>query len=243
MVDALSRKKVIAYINALSKVISDFNERIKHTAKHDATYGRLRQQVKEGGLRRELLRETLDAKWVGHPSEEMTLALLVRSYYWPKMGEDVQTYVKSCLVCQMDKTERKKAVGFSKYYVLYLLLKHVLRNKLLGHFWVELFKLLGSELKFSTANHSQTDRQTEMINALLKEYLRHYRSSTTGMNPFELAIGVQPRMPLEVAKQKVGNRVLLKLTPQIWKKTSSKIRQKGLIPKYDESFELSEDIP
>ena len=22
-----------------------------------------------------------------------------------------------------------------------------------GHFWVELFKLLGSELKFSTANH------------------------------------------------------------------------------------------
>ena len=135
MVDALSRKKVIAYINALSKVISDFNERIKHTAKHDATYGRLRQQVKEGvirrhwlegdllvakwgiwyvpvgGLRRELLRETLDAKWVGHPGEERTLVLLVRSYYWPKMGEDVQTYVKSCLVCQMDKTEKKKAVG------------------------------------------------------------------------------------------------------------------------------------
>ena len=27
------------------------------------------------------------------------------------MGEDVQAYVKSCLICQMDKTERKKAVG------------------------------------------------------------------------------------------------------------------------------------
>ena len=25
------------------------------------------------------------------------------------MGEDVQAYVKSCLVCQMDKIERKKA--------------------------------------------------------------------------------------------------------------------------------------
>ena len=91
------------------------------------------------------------------------------------------------------------------------------------------------------------------------------------MSPFELAIRVQPRMPLEVAKQKarrnspatyklaesrhemfdeapnslekaaiwikkyadrdrrslkyqVGNKVLLKLIPQIWKKISSKIR-------------------
>ncbi|KAL6348534.1 hypothetical protein AAG906_013154 [Vitis piasezkii] len=31
-----------------------------------------------------------------------------------------------------------------------------------------------------------------------------HRSSATGMSPFELAIGVQPRMPLEVAKQKAG---------------------------------------
>ena len=59
---------------------------------------------------------------------------------------------------------------------------------------------------------------------MLEEYLRHYvtatqnnwvdlmdtaqlcynlqRSSATGMSPFELDIGVQPRMLLEVAKQK-----------------------------------------
>ncbi|RVX03852.1 Transposon Tf2-2 polyprotein [Vitis vinifera] len=397
--DVLSRKELITYITALSEVISDFNEKIKHAAEQDAAYGRLRQQVKEGvirrywlegdllvakggrwyvpagGLRKELLRETHDAKWAGHPGEERTLALLARSYYWPKMGEEVQAYVKTCLVCQMDKTERKKAAGllqplpipekpwesismdfisgfpkvrdfksvfvvvdrFSKYAVFIpapdtcpaeeaakLFFSNVVKHfglprdivsdrdaRFTGKFWVELFKLLGSELKFSTANHPQTDGQTERINALLEEYLRHYvtatqknwvdlmdtaqlcynlqRSSATGMSPFELAIGVQPRMPLEVAKQKVGgnsptaykmaqsrqemldeardslekaarrmkkyadrdrrslefqvgDRVLLKLTPQIWKKISSKTRQRGLIPKYDGPFEVTKRI-
>ena len=97
------------------------------------------------------------------------------------------------------------------------------------------------------------------------------RSSATGMSPFELAIGVQPWIPLEVAKQRagrsnpatykmaqswqemfdeardslekvarrmkkyadrdcrplefqVGDKVPLKLTPQIWKKISNKTR-------------------
>ena len=206
------------------------------------------------------------------------------------MGEDVQAYVKSCLVCQMDKTERKKAAGllqplpipekpwesismdfitgfpkvrdfksvfvvvdrFSKYVVFIpapnacpaeeatkLFFSNVVKHfglsrdivsdrdtRFTGKFWVELFKLLSSELKFSTSNHPQTDGQTERINALLEEYLRHYvtttqknwvdlmdtaqlcynlqRSSATGMSPFELAIGVLPRMPLEVARQKAG---------------------------------------
>ena len=47
-----------------------------------------------------------------------------------------------------------------------------------GRFWVELFKLLDSELKFSTANHPQTDNQTERMNAFLEEYLRHYVTAT-----------------------------------------------------------------
>ena len=91
---------------------------------------------------------------------------------------------------------------------------------------MELFKLLGSKLKFSTANHPQTDHQTERINALLEEYFRNYVkatqknwvdlldtthlcynlhiSSSTGMSPFKLAMGWQPRIPLDVAKQRVG---------------------------------------
>ena len=43
------------------------------------------------------------------------------------------------------------------------------------------------------------------------------------------------RRPLEF---QVGDRVILKLTPQIWKKISSKTRQRPLIPKYDGPFEV-----
>ena len=52
MADALSMKEVITYITTLSEVISDFNKKIKQATKQDAAYGRLKQQVKEGVIRR-----------------------------------------------------------------------------------------------------------------------------------------------------------------------------------------------
>lgn len=43
------------------------------------------------------------------------------------------------------------------------------------------------------------------------------------------------RRPLEF---QVRDKVLLKLIPHIWKKISSKTRQRGLIPKYDGPFKV-----
>uniref|UniRef100_A0A803PL58 Uncharacterized protein n=1 Tax=Cannabis sativa TaxID=3483 RepID=A0A803PL58_CANSA len=64
-----------------------------------------------GTLRRKLLKETHDTKWAGHPGLARMLALLLKSYYWQKMEQDIEVHVKTCLVCQQDKRERRQEVG------------------------------------------------------------------------------------------------------------------------------------
>ena len=184
-----------------------------------------------------------------------------------------------------------------------------LDTRFTGRFWVEPFKMWGTECKFSTTNHPQINGQTERVNQMLEEYLCHYvtiaqtnwlellepaqlsynlhRSSTTGMSSFEVAIEFQPHTPLDVLVSKQpgcsvgpivykfvktwkdlldeardslekasrwmkkyanqgrrplefeeGEKVLLKLTPQIWKKIRNKQFQRGLILKYDGPFEI-----
>ena len=85
--------------------MADFTERVRQEAPQDSTYQKLVEQVKDGTtrrywlenellyfiggklyvlsskLRRELLKETHDTKWAGHPGEERTLALLSRSFH------------------------------------------------------------------------------------------------------------------------------------------------------------------
>lgn len=36
-----------------------------------------------------------------------TLALVQTSYYWPRIQDDIEAYVKTCLVCQQDKVEQQ----------------------------------------------------------------------------------------------------------------------------------------
>lgn len=40
----------------------------------------------------------------------------------------------------------------------------------------------------------------------------------------------------------VGDKMLLKLTPQIWKKINSKMVHRGLVPKYDGPFEVMKQM-
>ncbi|KAL2230038.1 UNVERIFIED_CONTAM: Transposon Tf2-11 polyprotein [Sesamum indicum] len=54
---------------------------------------------KGGDLRKSLISECHDTLWAGHQGEERTYALVQRAYYWPQMRDDVETYVRTCLIC------------------------------------------------------------------------------------------------------------------------------------------------
>ncbi|KAE8724095.1 hypothetical protein F3Y22_tig00010927pilonHSYRG00153 [Hibiscus syriacus] len=125
VVDALSRKTELAVIYLAKGTIL---ERIKEGLEQDPmmrelvklasngktqrfwvedgllyTKGRRIYVPKWDNLRRDLIKECHDTKWVGHPGQKCTMALLETVYFWPHMNDSVELYVKTCLVCQSDK--------------------------------------------------------------------------------------------------------------------------------------------
>ena len=52
-----------------------------------------------------------DSKVVGHFGQFKTLERLRQNFFWSNMDEEIKDYVKSCHVCQRDKTSRQKKYG------------------------------------------------------------------------------------------------------------------------------------
>jgi transposase InsO family protein len=96
-------------------------------------------------------------------------------------------------------------------------------DRFLSHFWQALFSVVGTELKYSTAYHPQTDGQSERANRTLEEYLRHFVSPrqddwddhldlaefaindsvnpSTGYTPFYMTYGQNPNTPLDLTTE------------------------------------------
>jgi hypothetical protein len=94
-------------------------------------------------------------------------------------------------------------------------------RRFLSSFWRAVFSTLGTDLRFSTAFHPQTDGQSERANRTLEEFLRHFIcprqddwddfldlaefavndavNPSTGYSPFFLAYGQNPISPVDLA--------------------------------------------
>ncbi len=196
-----------------------------------------------GSLRKDILFECHDAFYSGHMGITKTLKQVETNFWWPKLRDDVKTYVNTCDVCQRSKASTTRIAGLlqpleipekkwecvsldfitgltptkqghdailvcvdklskmahfiatvttvtaeetSRLFIDFVYKHHGLPRKLISdrdtrftsRFWVALCNVLGTKQAMSTAFHPQTDGQTERVNRILEDMLRHYVSPT-----------------------------------------------------------------
>ncbi len=84
------------------------------------------------------------------------------------------TFIPAPKHCSAEETARFFFKHVVKYWGIPQSIISDRDTRFTGNFWAELFKLLGSQLDFSSSYHPQTDGQTERFNGLLEEYLRNF---------------------------------------------------------------------
>ncbi|GAA0145154.1 hypothetical protein LIER_05409 [Lithospermum erythrorhizon] len=200
----LLKKK--AKFAALTQVTSTLASRINEGLSHDPLAKNMMEMAKEGkprkfwvkdgllptignrlyipkwdNLIRKVLKECHDSKWDRHlVTHRLLQPLPIPEHPWKSISMDFISALPTSEGCG------------SILVVVDRLSKYETYPRFTGKFWKELFKLMGSDLHFSTSFQPQTDGQTERVNHLVEIYLRHFRSEATNQSPFELIKGASP---------------------------------------------------
>ncbi|KAI5662326.1 hypothetical protein M9H77_21649 [Catharanthus roseus] len=226
--DALSRKVELA---SISRVDSPLLKRIKEGLQQDSLAKNLIALVMEGKTRRLLDPLPIPKR----PWESVSMDFITSLPKSEEFGSIIvvvdrfskyATFIPAPIDCTAEETARLFLKNVVKLWGVPSTIVSDRDPRFTGRFWTELFKLLGSDLNFSTSFHPQSDGQTERINALLELYLRHYvsanqrdwakllyvaqfsynlqRSEATNRSPFEVVMGQQPTTPLTLATSYEG---------------------------------------
>ena len=75
------------------------------------TTGRRVYVPKFGSIRRHIIKQSYDTLWAGNPGQRLMRALIEDIYFFPRMRDDIECYVKTYLVCQQDKVEQRQPGG------------------------------------------------------------------------------------------------------------------------------------
>ena len=62
-------------------------------------------------LKQQILWESHNTPFAGHPGFNKTYAKVKSSFFWPSMRSDILLYVRECLQCQQVKVEQKRLPG------------------------------------------------------------------------------------------------------------------------------------
>ena len=65
----------------------------------------------QGGLCKDSMKEAHNSSCAEHAGGARMFSLLSHIYFWTKMEDDIESYIKICHVFQVDKTKHKKEAG------------------------------------------------------------------------------------------------------------------------------------
>ncbi|XP_042404664.1 uncharacterized protein LOC121994816 [Zingiber officinale] len=146
-------------------------------------------------VQEDLLREAHRSRFAIHPGGTRMYRDLRRSYWWNGMKKDIATFVAQCLVYQQIKAEHQRPARLlQKIEIPEWKWEHITMDFVVGlprtrkghdAIWIEIHDLpldfggvqqaMGTELRFSTAFHPQTDGQSELTTRRFRwHHSRHY---------------------------------------------------------------------